>query len=113
MIFIHISFVYCLFLNIEFRKMSNCCSSVKKKNSDVQEKNILNRQINKRNSENVTEIIKSDIQTLKAKADMVSELSPQDLQIYEGNFENVPLITQSEIRIFLSSTFAGNIIKNF
>jgi hypothetical protein len=35
-----------------------------------------------------------------------------DLQIYEGNFEKVPTITPSEIRIFLSSTFKGNIISD-
>jgi hypothetical protein len=35
-----------------------------------------------------------------------------DKQIYEGNFQNIPSITQSEIRIFLSSTFKGNIIFN-
>ncbi len=38
------------------------------------------------------------------------DLDPEDKQIYEGNFENVLTITQSEIRIFLSSTFKGNII---
>jgi hypothetical protein len=38
------------------------------------------------------------------------DLDPEDKQIYEGSFENVPTITQSEIRIFLSSTFRGNII---
>jgi hypothetical protein len=37
-------------------------------------------------------------------------LDPEDKQIYEGNLENVPTIIQSEIRIFLSSTFKGNII---
>jgi hypothetical protein len=40
------------------------------------------------------------------------DLDPEDKQIYEGNFENVPTITQSEIRIFLSSTFKGKIIYN-
>ncbi len=41
------------------------------------------------------------------------DLDSEDKKIYEGNFENVPTITQSEIRIFLSSTFKGNIIKYF
>jgi hypothetical protein len=35
------------------------------------------------------------------------DLDFEDKQIYEGNFENIPTITQSEIRIFLSSTFKG------
>jgi hypothetical protein len=39
-----------------------------------------------------------------------SDIDFEDKQIYEGNFENVSTITQSEIRIFLSSTFKGKII---
>jgi hypothetical protein len=40
-----------------------------------------------------------------------TELSSSNLQIYEGCFENVPTITASEIRIFLSSTFKGKIFQ--
>jgi hypothetical protein len=39
------------------------------------------------------------------------DIDPEDKQIYEGNLENVPSITQSEIRIFLSSTFKGKLFK--
>jgi hypothetical protein len=63
------------------------CSSLKKKTSEIE---------------------LSDTNSVKIKS---HDIDSEDKQIYGGNFENVPTITQSEIRIFLSSTFKGNLIK--
>ncbi len=82
--------------------MGICCASIKETPSDIYSPDIDPKKTESQDADS------DEIESLESP-----DLDTEDKQIYEGNFENVSAITQSEIRIFLSSTFKGKIIKNF
>jgi hypothetical protein len=86
--------------------MGICCASLNAAPSDIDLSDIDTCEIESqdKNSE------ETELQVKYSKDIKSSDIDPEDKQIYEGNFKNVSTITQSEIRIFLSSTFKGNII---
>jgi hypothetical protein len=103
--------------------MGICCASIKETPSDIYLPDIdlskLELQDNdsyspgidlKKRESNDKDLKVTESQDADSDEIESPDLDPEDKKIYEGNFENVLTITQSEIRIFLSSTFKGNII---